>query len=39
MSLGPVYIKVEAGGQVGEVTRGRLPHLTCKRDHIKMRDY
>ena len=30
----------EGGGpQVGEVTRGGLPHLTCKRDHIKMRDY
>ena len=30
----------EAGGpQVGEVTCGGLPHLTCKRDHIKMRDY
>ena len=29
----------EGGGpQVGEVTRGGLPHLTCKRDHIKMRD-
>ena len=27
------------GPQVGEVTRGKLPHLTCKRDHIKMRDY
>ena len=26
------------GSQVGEVTRGGLPHLTCKRDHIKMRD-
>ena len=25
--------------QVGEVTCGGLPHLTCKRDHIKMRDY
>ena len=25
--------------QVGEVTCGKLPHLTCKRDHIKMRDY
>ena len=24
--------------QVGEVTCGGLPHLTCKRDHIKMRD-
>ena len=30
----------EGGGpQVGEVTCGRLPHLTCKHDHIKMRDY
>ena len=30
----------EGGGpQVGEVTCGKLPHLTCKRDHIKMRDY
>ena len=29
----------ERGGpQVGEVTCGGLPHLTCKRDHIKMRD-
>ena len=29
----------EGGGpQVGEVTSVRLPHLTCKRDHIKMRD-
>ena len=27
------------GSQVGEVTCGGLPHLTCKRDHIKMRDY
>ena len=24
--------------QVGEVTCGGLPHLTCKGDHIKMRD-
>ena len=30
----------EGGGpQVGEVTWGGLPHLTCKRGHIKMRDY
>ena len=30
----------EGGGPpVGEVTCGKLPHLTCKRDHIKMRDY
>ena len=35
---GPVYIKV-VGPQVGEVTRGGLPHLTRKHDHIKMRDY
>ena len=29
----------EGGGpQVGEVTCGGSPHLTCKRDHIKMRD-
>ena len=29
----------EGGGpQVGEVTCGGLPQLTCKRDHIKMRD-
>ena len=27
------------GPQVGEVTCGKSPHLTCKRDHIKMRDY
>ena len=26
------------GPQVGEVTCGKSPHLTCKRDHIKMRD-
>ena len=35
--LPPVYMKV-GGPQVGEVTCGGLPHLTCKRDHIKMRD-
>ena len=27
------------GPQVGEVTCGKLPHLTCKRDRIKIRDY
>ena len=27
------------GPQVGEVTCGALPHLSCKRDKIKMRDY
>ena len=35
--LGPVYMEV-GGPQIGEVTCGGLPHLTCKRDHIKMRD-
>ena len=25
--------------QVGEVTCGGSPHLSCKRDHIKMREY
>ena len=30
----------EGGGpQVGEVTWGGLPHLTCKLDHIQMRNY
>ena len=27
------------GPQVSEVTCGCSPRLTCKRDHIKMRDY
>ena len=27
------------GPQVGEVTRGGSPHLSCTRDQIKMRDY
>ena len=27
------------GPRVGEVTCGGLPHLTCTRDHIKIRDY
>ena len=27
------------GSQVGEVTRGGSPHLSCKRDQIKKRDY
>ena len=36
-ALGPVY---KGGGrpQIGEVTFGRSPHLSCKRDQIKMRD-
>ena len=30
----------EGGGpQIGEVTCGRSPRLSCKRDQIKMRDY
>ena len=30
----------EGGGpQIGEVTCGGPPHLSCKRDQIKMRDY
>ena len=39
-----VYVTLRAclheggGPQVGEVTCGGLPHRTCKRDHIKMRD-
>ena len=28
----------DGGPHVGEVTCGGLPHLTCKRDYIKMRD-
>ena len=37
----PLRACLHEGGepQVGEVTCGRLPHLTCKRDHIKMKDY
>ena len=27
------------GPQIGEVTCGGLPHLSCKRDQIKMGDY
>ena len=27
------------GPQVSEITRGGSPRLTCKRDHIKLRDY
>ena len=27
------------GPQIGEVICGGLPHLTCKRDQIRMRDY
>ena len=27
------------GSQIGEVTSGWSPHLSCKRNQIKMRDY
>ena len=27
------------GPQIGEVTCGGLPHLSCRRDQIKMTDY
>ena len=30
---------MKVGAQEGEVIWGGLPHLTCKHDHIKMRDY
>ena len=29
----------DGGPQVGEATSGGLPHLSCERNHIKMRDY
>ena len=32
------YLHEGGGPQVGGVTCVKLPHLTCKRDHIKMRD-
>ena len=33
------YLHEGGGPQVGEVTCVKLPLLTCKRDHIKMRNY
>ena len=36
-SLAPVYVEV-GGPQIGEVTCNGSPHLSCKRDQIKMRD-
>ena len=41
MKIFKLNSKSHGGGepQVGEVTCGGLPHLTCKRDQIKMRDY
>ena len=40
-SLGPLRACLHGGRgpQVGEITCGGSPHLSCKRDHIKMRDY
>ena len=39
--MGSLRAYLHEGGrpQVGEVTFVKLPHLTCKRDHIKMRGY
>ena len=36
-----IRTRLHGGGrpQVSEVTCGRLPHLSCKHDQIKMRDY
>ena len=43
ISIKRVYFRacLHGGGgpQIGEVTCGGSPHLSCKRDHIKMRDY
>ena len=36
---GPGCLHAGGGPQVGEVTRGGPPHLSRKRDQIKMRDY
>ena len=33
------FLHGRGGPQVGEVKCGRSPHLSCKRDQIKMRDY
>ena len=33
------FLHEGVGPQVGVVTCGELPHRTCKRDPIKMRDY
>ena len=36
--FGPVYVG-SGGPQVGEVTHGGSPYLSCKRDQMVMRDY
>ena len=44
-SLKTMFYKLRAclhgggGPQIGEVTCGGSPHLSCKRDQIKMKDY
>ena len=38
MSKLGAFLHRGGGPQIGEVTSGHL-HLSCKRDHIKMRDY
>ena len=40
-SIGFIRACLHGGGgpQVGEVKYGGSPHLSCKRDQIKMRDY
>ena len=38
-SLLRACLREGGGSQVGEITYGRSPNLTYKRDHIKMRDY
>ena len=39
LDLGACLQHEGGGPRVGEVTCDGLPHLTCKRDHIKMRDH
>ena len=41
LCLNPFRACLHGGGgpQIDEVTCGRSPHLSCKRDQIKMRDY
>ena len=41
LSNRPLRACLQGGGgpQIGEVTWGGSPHLTCNRDQIKMRDY
>ena len=33
------FLHIGGGPQVGEVTRSGSPHLSCKRDQIKMRHF